>query len=736
MEHDLPDEPTEIPLDMWLYGAHQPLRIGAADAESSSSSSFSSMSFLAKLELTQERSRLRRSEMTSLLLQASCDLKALQKTTDFRATLDAARLRLERCQETGSSTVLELSLTGSDMMWVPVARKLDETGGCGRPGWILAIAPKASLSSREENLGKAWLFCVGDCSPDIFHQALFDFGRAGAIRSDFEETYELEDVVDLGLRSVPKTLRIGKTFTNARFAGKPDIVAVELADETSSLHRQLSILARLRTHPNIVKFHGAFYQSEGDKLMLTFQHAPRDLATRIELVGALEQSRCLEVLFGTLRGVAHLHHHRIAHRNLHPRVVCLGRPGQVAIACFDAAVSIDDHDAMRTLAGTPGFVAPEVISRRPYGVKADVFSCGSIYFTAATGEEPFRDAHNDDGDGDDGDARVLKRTLEGAVDFEKPKFKKIQYTLQFLVKAMLHDSPRARPSAADAAADCWQLLSPAQMTNLQAAFGLEGAQGQGQHFDIEDTVSRTSSKSSVLSGALPPQSVLEQQERLPNLEVLEEATSSQERSSRSSPFARATPQSQCSSAKSSPHEPVQNSLPSPITRERELAADPQVAAAAPSIALALDQASLGASDAPDPVASMTPAPAAAQGPGSLFAMSSRDNRASVGHAASASAQSAIPGNRLAQPPGLDRTNARPASSSAWSVPSWPLRALSRVARRARWAGSSLRQSMWSREKRSADDDLSPLVPQDTVSAPEPRRQRNRHVVRSDRVQPE
>eukprot|EP00930_Biecheleria_cincta_P073267 TRINITY_DN60579_c0_g1_i1.p1 TRINITY_DN60579_c0_g1~~TRINITY_DN60579_c0_g1_i1.p1 ORF type:complete len:709 (-),score=119.14 TRINITY_DN60579_c0_g1_i1:328-2454(-) len=706
-EDDLPTTPTEIPVDMWLYGAHQPLRIGSADAsDSSSCSSFSSMSFLAKLEVTQERRQVRRSELANLLQQASSDSEALQKTGDYRATLEAARLRLERCQDTGNSTVLELSLTSSDLMWLPVASQGDEKGESRLPGWILAIAPKASLCNHVEHLGKAWVFCVGSCSPENFQQALFRFGSAGAIRWDFDETFDSEDVIELGFRAEPRTLCTGKMRMGGKFVGKPDVVSVELADGTSNLHRQLGMLAHLRTHPNVVKFHGAFYQPEGDKVMLTFQHAPRDLATRIQLVGALEQSRCVEVLFGVLRGVAYLHSCRIAHRDLHPRAVRIGRPHQVAIADFDAAVGIDDHDAMRTPAGTPGYVAPEAISRQPYGVKVDVFSAGAIYFTAATGEEPFRGAHDDD-------AQVLKRTLEGDVDFEKPRFKTIQYTLQFLVKAMLHHAPRARPSAADAAADCWQFLSSAHIDSLRPAIDVEEIQGQGQNVDVDDIASRSSSLTSVLSGALSPQSVLEQQARLPNLDVLEEATSSQERSSRSSPCALGL------SASSSPNNTPQGTPAvysemgraqeplvgnSQMHQDQELADSRNVEQPARSTSLACDQALAAASDAPVSVSAMTPASAAA-----------------------------------AQQPGLNRTGAtgaRPASS--WQLSSWPLRALSGAAGRARQAGNSLRQSLSRRRAlaRVSNDELSPLVPQDGVAAPELRGRHTRQTVRQFCAQPQ
>lgn len=735
----------EIPVGVWLYGVKQPRRIGCGDASESFSSSASSTPSSANLETVQELRTNRKLGLENLLheIHRAVDLKPLQNTDDTSATLDAGRLSLELKRESGNSTILELSLICSDLMWAPIMSA--GAGSCQLPGYILAIAPKASLSSQAALLGKAWLLCVDQCCPDTFHQVLFEFGRAGAIRWDFEEHYKLEHIAALEPSLGPRTPFLGKTFESSRFAGKPEVVAVKLAGEAESLHNQLSIMARFRTHPNILKFHGAFYQQEGESFILTFDHAPRDLATRIQLLGPVDRSRCLDVLYSVLTAAAYLHYHRVVHRNICLDVVRFSGTRQAVIAGVEAAVSIDDHKAMQTVAGIPGYVAPEAIRRQPYGVKVDIFSAGAIYFTALTGQEPFRDEHEDD-------ATALQRTLEGAINLERPEFKMIPYSLQFLVKAMLRDFPRARPSAADAADHCWQLMSSAQaenhsvanyihtdLNNMQqesdASMMLEGSLAQHQDSNTNGSVSRSSSISSVRSGAFVPESVLEQQARLPNLAVLDEGTSSQERSSRSSSKQDVSVSSNSSPQVSSPH--VGNSQSLPDLPERQAGQPPQSEDPAQSLDVSRDGEVFAHSIH---LAAMTPTPgvppqqndlplAATPQASQVCADQQSVPPHRVDHEAAAALAplpSSAPGNQV-RPPVLDSSISPPAlasSSSSSSLP-WPVRALSHAVRRARRAGNSVLRSMRIHARKPSrvdSEELSSLVPQGDMPTPQSEQQ--------------
>lgn len=65
-----------------------------------------------------------------------------------------------------------------------------------------------------------------------------------------------------------------------------------------------------------------------------------------------------------------------------PWCVCSADEGsKIMISDFGLSKNAeDDHDQLGTACGTPGYVAPEVLRRKPYGKAVDCWSIGVISY--------------------------------------------------------------------------------------------------------------------------------------------------------------------------------------------------------------------------------------------------------------------------------------------------------------------------------------------------------------------
>ncbi len=132
------------------------------------------------------------------------------------------------------------------------------------------------------------------------------------------------------------------------------------------------------------------------------------------------------------------------HRDLKPENLLLKNKyddSHIVIADFGLATFLDEQILFKRC-GTPGFVAPEVLSYNDgdkfYDVKCDVFSAGIIFYILLTGVAPFQGKDYKE---------VLKANKNCTINFNLNAINSTDEHLQDLLEKMLDLEPENRPSS-------------------------------------------------------------------------------------------------------------------------------------------------------------------------------------------------------------------------------------------------------------------------------------------------
>jgi serine/threonine protein kinase len=185
------------------------------------------------------------------------------------------------------------------------------------------------------------------------------------------------------------------------------IIRPEIASDAGSSRRfeQEVILARKVTHPNLCPIYDIFRceQPAPPFSFLTMKLLRGEtLDIRLKLSGALPAGEALAVCRQLLRGVSALHEGGILHRDLKPNNVMLEPATEQAKERLN--VSIMDFGLARlnqlemtagqsvTIAGTAGYMAPELLRGQPPSKASDLYALGIVLHQVLTGQRPVESA--------------------------------------------------------------------------------------------------------------------------------------------------------------------------------------------------------------------------------------------------------------------------------------------------------------------------------------------------------
>ncbi|XP_071340597.1 TRAF2 and NCK interacting kinase b isoform X3 [Trachinotus anak] len=177
-------------------------------------------------------------------------------------------------------------------------------------------------------------------------------------------------------------------------------------DEEEEIKAEINMLKKYSHHRNIATYYGAFVKKNppgmDDQLWLVMEFCGAGSVT--DLIkntkgNSLKEEWIAYVCREILRGLTHLHQHKVIHRDIKGQNVLLTENAEVKLVDFGVSAQLDRTVGRRnTFIGTPYWMAPEVIAcdENPdatYDFKSDLWSLGITAIEMAEGAPPLCDMH-------------------------------------------------------------------------------------------------------------------------------------------------------------------------------------------------------------------------------------------------------------------------------------------------------------------------------------------------------
>lgn len=210
------------------------------------------------------------------------------------------------------------------------------------------------------------------------------------------------------------------------------------AKESQEARREGRLLAQIK-HPYIVRYRENFADRGWLGIVMDFCDGG-DLTFRIEAARKkrekLPETQVLRWFTQAVLALKYMHGKHILHRDMKPSNIFLTKGDDVRVGDFGISKVMACTAAFaRTFVGTPYYLAPEVITEKPYNWPADIWAMGCILYQMCAQKVPF-------------DAANITQLAQKICKMPAPQVpSEYSQQLRDLASEMMTRSPSARPKA-------------------------------------------------------------------------------------------------------------------------------------------------------------------------------------------------------------------------------------------------------------------------------------------------
>lgn len=256
--------------------------------------------------------------------------------------------------------------------------------------------------------------------------------------------YEVKEVLGTGAFATVK--RAVKKSDKSEYAIK--IIDKKKLDKTelAVINDEVDIMRKVN-HPHCVRMYDLFDTKKKLYMVLELLKGG-ELFDRIIKQKHFSETQAAAVVASIAAALQYLHSIGIVHRDLKPEnlLYATSEPDSIIKLTDFGLAAITAKSTMITACGTPGYVAPEILSGDPYGPEVDLWSLGVILYVLLCGYPPFYNQ----------DTQQLYRSIKLAkYEFASPYWDDISDSAKNLITRLLTVDPAKRATPADVLAHPW-----------------------------------------------------------------------------------------------------------------------------------------------------------------------------------------------------------------------------------------------------------------------------------------